>query len=444
VSAIDAYRAYLEAHCSTVLSFPIDGLDRLGIPVWSALGAGEAIGHGVGYGWTAHDAERGALGEAVEDLAAARYAARVEPVELTVAEARERGAVEPVTLSLRLGTRLADDRSVLWVPARVWPDGGERLVPLEAAVTTQKEYARGLEPLFPPITNGAGAGAGDDLERAVGHGLNELLQRDLNWSAFKALDTGRVVDARTVDAELVDRLAAVGVDVRLKYSGHAFGVHAFHASAIDAEPGLPAVMRTATGEGADADPVVAGRKAVLELCSSRARKRFFFGGPDALAVAPDRYVERFAGHDRASAHELGIDLNARFDALLSDREALDRVVRRITQVVEPVPLPPAGRRRDHELEILVVEMTEPGEAATVAKVIVPGLEAEVLSHHRLGPRGLARLRERCPHAVSDEPVPGWEPCAGAWVDAGWLTGLAGAFFPLYREPDRHAYEAPGS
>jgi hypothetical protein len=46
--------------------------------------------------------------------------------------------------------------------------------------------------------------------------------------------------------------------------------------------------------------------------------------------------------------------------------------------------------------------------------------------------------------VSDEPVPGWEPCAGAWVDAGWLTGLAGAFFPLYREPDRHAYEAPGS
>lgn len=458
MSAVEAYRAYLETGGQTALSFPIDALDRLGVPVWSVLSPGEQTGHGVGYGESAPDAERGALGEAVEDLAAARWAAAVEPVELTIGAAKARGAVDPADLSPRLGADLPDERPVLWVPARRWPDGAERLVPLEAAVTNAKEYGvRDHAPLFPPITNGAGAGAGDDLERAVGHGLNELLQRDLNWSQFKALDTGRAVDPRGVDAGLADRLAGLGVDVRLKYAGHAFGVHAFHASAVDAEPGLPPVMRTATGEGADADPVVAGRKALLELCSSRARKSFFFGGSETLAVAPEAYVRLYTSDGTASAQELGIDLNARFDALLTDPAAVARVVGRITRLHEEVPLPPpfpperrAEALAEAGLEVLVVEMTVPEDAARVAKVIVPGLEAEVLSHHRLGRRGVDRLRERCPHAVHDgprAPGEGWRRAVLAepvWVHADWLSEVARAFFPLYREPDRHAYRAPGA
>ena len=425
MNAIEAYRAYL----GDTIAFPIDRLDRLGVPVWSVLGiSGPHLGHGVGYGETAHDAERAALGEAVEDLAAQRWAAAAEPVALTIGEAVAACGVHPADLSPRLGADLSDDRRVLWVPARAWPGGGERLVPIEAVVTSAKEYgAREVEPLFPPITNGAGAGAGDDLARAVRHGLHELLQRDLNWSEFKALDSGRSVDARAVAPELVERMEAAGVRPLLKYSGEAFGVHAFHASAIDSDPDLPVLMRTATGEGADPDPAVAGRKALYELCSSRSRKRFFFGGPEALAVAPPAYAERFAGEEGTPLHELGVDLNARFDALLSDPGAVARVVERITRVAGTVPLPPASQLRDEELEVLVVEMTEPGDPASVAKVIVPGLEAEVLSHHRLGPRAFARLRERFGEVE---------------VDDARLDALAAGFEPLYREPDRHAYQAP--
>jgi ribosomal protein S12 methylthiotransferase accessory factor len=460
MSARDAYRAYLERRCEDVHVFPIDGLDRLGVPVWSASAwAGEATTHGAGYGETEAEAERGALGEAVEGLAAALWARAATPVALTLDQARARGAVEPASLSLVAGTSVSGDRLVLWAPSLTWPSGEEKLIPLEAVVTAPAEYAAaardfpGIEPLFPPITNGMGAGAGDDLARAVGHGLNELLQRDLNWPEFKALDTGRGVDPSVIWPEGVRRLAARDVELRLKYSGHAFGVHAFHCSGIDERSG--ALIRTATGEGADADPATAARKAMLEFCSSRCRKQFSFGGEEALAVAPADYVKRFrapAGGGAAGATELGIDLGARFDALLGDPRAVAKVTGRITQVRETVPLPPAYPPGSREtllaragFEILYVRMTEPGDEAQVAKVVVPGLEAEVLSHHRLGARGVERLAARCPHAVHESveaPGEGWERAGGRWVHTAWLSELASTFFPLYREPGRHAYEAP--
>jgi ribosomal protein S12 methylthiotransferase accessory factor len=277
-----------------------------------------------------------------------------------------------------------------------------------------------------------GAGAGGELERAVAHGLRELLQRDLNWSQFKALDTGRAVDAAAVAPDLVERLRAAGVEPVLKYSGAAFGVHAFHCAGVDRDPSLPAVARTATGEGADEDPRVAARKALLEFCSSRSRKQFFFGGPDALRVAPDAYRSRVTGVRNTAERELGWSLPERFDALLGDPLALDRVVGTITQVRETVPLPEPSTLDLAGHEVIVVPLTEPGDEAQVARVTVPGLEAEVLSHHRIGPRALERLRERLPEAVG----------ADGTVDTGLLERLAEDFLPLYREPDRHGYTSP--
>jgi hypothetical protein len=156
----------------------------------------------------------------------------------------------------------------------------------------------------------------------------------------------------------------------------------------------------------------------------------------------------------ADAVESGWDLTERFEALLGDPEAVERLVERITHVREEVPLPPAyapgaspGLLAAAGLEVLVCDLTAPGEAACVARVTVPGLEAEVLSHHRIGPRALAALRLRLPHVVWDgasPPGPDWARAAGAWVDRGELRRLAAGFLPLYREPDRHAYVAPAT
>ncbi len=436
--ATEAYRAYLAARCDEVQAFPIDGLDRLGVPVWNASAWDAVSAHGVGYGETPAEAERSAFGEAVETMAAARWPAVAAPVELELREALAQGGVHPAALSLVAGTALGERDRLLWVEARTWPLGERRLLPLEAVVTSPSEFAAaapaGWTPLFPPITNGLGAGAGgrEGLERAVAHGLRELLQRDLNWSQFKALDTGRAVAADAVAPDLVARLRAAGVEPVLKHSGTAFGVHAFHCAGVDRDPALPAVARTATGEGADEDPRVAARKALLEFCSSRARKQFFFGGPGALGVAPPAYRDRVAALAPKAATELGWDLVERFDALLGDPAALERVVARITQVRETVPLPPPGTLDLGDAEVVVVPLTAPDEEAQVARVTVPGLEAEVLSHHRIGPRALARLRERLPEAVR----------ADGAVDVALLERLAADFLPLYREPDRHGYASP--
>ena len=454
--AAETYRAYLAAHAELVETFALTDLDRTGVPVVSASAWGDPSAHGVGYGETPEEAERSALGEAVETLAAARFAARCAPEALTVGEAVARGGIHPDALSPVAGTRVDDLTELLWLPARTWPAGEQRLLPLEAVVTCGAEFALaapGREPLFPPITNGLGAAPADEPDRAVRHGLMELLQRDVNWSQFKALDTGRAVDARAALPELALPLAAVGIDVRLKYAGQAFGAHVFFAAAADADPDLAPVARTSTGEGADPDPRVAARKAVLELCSSRCRKQFFFGGEEALRVASEEYRRR-AEVRTSAAVESGWDLTERFEALLGDPEAVERLVERITHLREEVPLPPAYPAEATPallaaagLEVLVCELTEPGEAARVARVTVPGLEAEVLSHHRIGPRALAALRLRLPHTVWDGPAapgPGWAAAAGAWVDREELRRLAAGFLPLYREPDRHAYVAPAA
>lgn len=460
--AIDAYRAYLDPHAELVQIFAIDGLDRTGVAVWNATAWDEHSAQGVGYGETPEHAIRGALGEAAEGFAAARYAARAPVRELTVAQAMREGGVHPARLSLVAGTDVDDDTRLLWVPARTWPGDEPRLLPLESVTTNAAEFQRAAaalgprEPMFPPITNGLGAGGLAERERAIRHGLHELLQRDLNWSQFKALDTGRIVDPQEVAPDIAERVTLAGLQLRLKYAGSTLGVHALHCSAVDVAGTTLAIARTATGEGADPDPVVAGRKAILELCASRCRKRFFFGGEAALAIAPAQYRERVRRIARAGHRELGWDLVARFDDLLGDPVALDAVVERITNVGEVVELPRASAGdaladalRAEGFEAIVADLTAEDEPARVVKVVVPGLEAEVLSHHRLSARGAARLAERCPELVARgaaAPGPGWRRVvtadAATWIDVAAMEQLTAPFLPLYREPDRHAYSAP--
>lgn len=460
--AIAAYRAYLEPRAELLQVFAIDGLDRTGIAVWNATAWGEHNAQAVGYGETPEHAMLGALGEATEGLAAARYSSRAPVRELTVAEATRQGGLHPARLSLVAGTNVSDDTRLLWAPARTWPDDEPRLLPLEAVTTCAAEFQRAAAalgprtPLFPPITNGLGAAGFGDRERAIRHGLHELLQRDLNWSQFKALDTGRGVDPERVAPDIARPVALAGLELRLKYAGSTLGVHALHCSAVDAAGATVPIARTATGEGADPDPIVAGRKAILELCSSRCRKHFSFGGEAALSIAPAQYRERARNIARSTQRELGWDLVGRFDDLLGDAAALDAVVERITHVSEIVELPPAcaddvlpSALQAEGLEVIVADLTADDEPAHVVKVVVPGLEAEVLSHHRLSDRGVARLAERCPRLVARSGAglgPGWKRVVTqdgpAWVDVHAMERLTARFLPLYREPDRHAYTAP--
>ena len=72
--------------------------------------------------------------------------------------------------------------------AKRFPSGEPVLVPYEFAACYRSQLD-GIAPLTTPITNGLGAG--DSFERALVHGLLELLQRDGNCVSFRAMDQGR-------------------------------------------------------------------------------------------------------------------------------------------------------------------------------------------------------------------------------------------------------------
>jgi len=84
------------------------------------------------------------------------------------------------------------------------------------------------------------------------------------------------------------------------------------------------------------------------------------------------------------------------------------------------------------------------------KAIVPGLECETMSYHRIGERGIRRLLERgselagigaAPPGMRAVPLTkaAMERLGGpAWLDTGAIDRIVGPLYALYREPESHA------
>ena len=103
------------------------------------------------------------------------------------------------------------------------------------------------------------------------------------------------------------------------------------------------------------------------------------------------------------------------------------------------------------MEILFLDFSPPqAPDVHVAKVIVPGLEVETMSYHRIGERGVLKLLDRgSPLVGLGEVPPGAERVrvaasaqarlgGPAWLDVAAVDRLVGALYPLYREPLVHS------
>jgi ribosomal protein S12 methylthiotransferase accessory factor len=449
----DAYRRALGE--GELLAFPITALDHTDVPVWSVtrLSQDGAVANGIGYGGTDAEAQVSALGEATEVAGAAGAVPLLPRVRGSYAALAARGAVDPISLCLEAGSEYDAERELVWVPARRWRTGEQVLVP-EEAVAISPAQLTGDAPLFTPITNGMGAG--ESVERAVLHGLLELVQRDGNSVSQRALDTGVVIT--DADGPPID-----GVDVIVKACDCDLGIANVIAVGTEPEAGVEEsfpLCVTAGGEAVHPDRSRAVRKAVLELCSSRARKAFSFG-PEALVaeVAPERYMRwaRTVGAGREEPRALAamrawLALDA--DAL---RERIADPVLSVRALARLADLPDHAAPDDPAAQLPIVleqlagfdplwiDLSPPGGEIRVAKVLVPGLEVETASYGRIGERNLRRLTER------DSPLVGFgAPPAGAarihrpaglppaWLHRERLDALVGELYALYREPSRHA------
>ncbi len=275
-TAITLYRAALPP--GEVHTFRIDPIDRLGIPILDATYMPTTAAdytYGVGYGATADEALVGAYGELCEDYFHTEACLVIEFERGTFPAMRERygadAVIDPMTLALEAGTERVDERHLRWAPVTRLRDGAECWCPAEFVVSYESHVPDYPDQLTTAITNGMGAG--DTLERALLHGLCELLQRDGNADSFRALDQGKVIPHEALPAEvaeLVDRLAERNFYVTTKLARVTCGCASVYAVGRDAFSG-EAFPLSVTACGEAADPDVSRRRSVRP-CSSVPRR----------------------------------------------------------------------------------------------------------------------------------------------------------------------------
>ncbi len=461
----DAFRRCLPSGGELALS-RIDGLDRLGIPVVQAawLAPDGIAVTGYGYGLTELEAQVGALGELCEEVHVGNWIARAPRIQASFAELGADEAIDPLTLCLPAGSDYTPDTRLSWVAARRWPDGARVLVPAEwvaAHAYQMGEPAR----LITPITNGLGAGV--DLAHAVAHGVMELLQRDGNVTSYRALDQGVVLDLPPgalpeVDA-LLARLRDAGLRPMVKLAGTELGLANIYVVGDDTRTADFSLQVSACGEASHPDAARAVRKALLEFVGSRARKAATHG-PVARArtVLPAGYVARRTGSDLGAEEVRALDAmagwlampQAALSALLASTAFLQARHVALADVPSVPPYAVAGsqarvdvlarRLGEAGMEIVVIDCSPAHSPVRVVRAIVPGLESETMSYHRIGWRGVARLRARADALVQEAPRPGGlrvrlrpedeARCGGpAWLDTDRVAQLTAQLYPLYRE-----------
>ncbi len=497
--AIDNYRRALPR--GRLFEFSLTPLDRLGIPVTALTLFPEIhpdnppmawqLCEGIGYGRTEEEARVGAYGELTEEVSSTVALARLPRVtgsyrEL-VAQHGERGVIDPVSLCLEAGGGYGPGTTLEWVEAQRWSTGETVLVPVEFVACSGMDAPprEGTAKLITPITNGHGAGG--TREMAQVHGLLELLQRDGNSVHYRALAGGLAVDPATVTdpvaRELLARYDAAGIEVVIKVAATDFGLVNLYVVGYDREEsagGLP-VMAAACGEAVHPVAEVALRKALLEFASSRGRLALFHGPLEWIRrVAPPGYLEAYAKIlDPAGEEPRGLAGMQRWLTFSPEemRQVLAPVFRvdqrlafgDLPSVSSTAAAEPASsgdkdallrdivsRLEQEGLDVLTADLSTPGDSGVFAvKMIVPGLEVETMTYHRIGARNVRRLLTRSQADPASPvlaglgnppegalPVPLTEKGrqqfgADAWLDVRTLDAIMEDLYVLYREPSRH-------
>lgn len=470
----DAARAYLDAFPpGEVVAFSITPLDRTGVPVWIValflednLGLTGAMPSGIGYGATDAEAVLGALGEIAEAIWPTLALQRAPKTRGSWHELTrdDREAADPLTLGLPAGSPVDRHTVLEWVEAARARDGAPVLVPLDVAACDYFELSPGYQPFTTLITNGLGAGP--DLDWAIGHGLLEILQRDGNGLVFRALDRGVALEGAA--SPLLDHLAALQIRAIPKFATNEFGLTNLYVLGHD-EPGHgphTPIMLSACGEACHPDRDAALAKATQEFAAARVRKAFSHG-PQALVdrVAPPGYAGAFLRKARTSLEE---GENRALDAMLAwsrmDARTLRDTLAPVYQVrshhpFSALPTTPAPDARERGriarerveaagFDILVVDCSPPDRSVAVVKVIVPGLEVETMSYHRLGARNARRLIERDDPLIRfGQPTDTLRPVrmppeqaadlGHPLFDSALCDSIVGSLYPLYREPEAH-------
>lgn len=248
----------------------ITHLDRIGIPVYSAIrpGAAEgAVSIYAGKGATKPQAKASAMMEAFE-----RYSAEQQDIDkekiITGSFTEMDGGIDPSSLILPSGTTFTDKTDLEWLQAVNARTDEECLLPANA-VFHPYQPDRG-QFIFKSNTNGLASG--NVLEEAVFHGITEVVERDA-WSIFEALRQPKLeVNCENTENPLIRdimvKFRKAGVEVKLVDLTADVEITTMAAVSDDTVLKDPALLTL--GVGTHLDPEVAAIRALTEVAQSRA------------------------------------------------------------------------------------------------------------------------------------------------------------------------------
>ena len=264
-------------------------LDRLGIPVFSAVRPGAARGavrvH-AGKGKEPVHARVSAMMEALE-----RYCAEYRRDRMEYATYEEIGpgrAVHPEDLILP--RRLEQGEKVHWTAAWDILNDEEVYVPSNAVFHPYDSLGMTI-PLFRSDSNGLASG--NVIEEAILHALFEVIERDALSLADQKRDLGRrlTIGSDCAARQVLDRFEENGIDIHLWLLSGKTGIPTVAAAADDTVTKDPAMI--VIGSGTHTSPEIAALRALTEVAQSRGS--YLQGG----RTDPRReLVIRKAGYDR--------------------------------------------------------------------------------------------------------------------------------------------------
>jgi len=342
-------------------------LDRLGIPVFTAVRPGAARGAArvhAGKGKEPIHARVSAMMEALE-----RYCAEYRGDRMEYATYEEIGpgrAVHPEDLFVP--RKLEQGEKLHWTP--VWDilNGEEAYVPSNAVFHPYDSLGMAV-PLFRSDSNGLASG--NVMEEAILHALFEVIERDALSLAEQRHDLGHrlTIGNDCAAREVLDRFEENGIEIHLWLLDGKTGIPTVAAAADDTVTRDPAMI--VIGSGTHACPEIAALRALTEVAQSRGS--YLQGG----RTDPQReMVIRKAGYERLKR------INRMWFA---DAEAVD--IRDIPDV--------STNRFDLDIERALQEISPYADRVCVCdlsrtpvpvvRVVVPGFEVSYMDPDRKRP-----------------------------------------------------------
>jgi YcaO-like protein with predicted kinase domain len=378
----------------------ITGLDRIGIPTYSAIVPRSEDGITVynGKGLRDIDAKVGALMESIERQTALK--ARLPFIEGSFRElARDYTVLDPRQVTEKLTPDYSESRIYSWVFCQELMSNREILVPAKYAGYGWHDLPH--HSCF-DFNCSNGLSAGNVREEAVCQGLCEVIERDawtladvgahlLPWARSRLLGADEAMTAiddfemfPCIDLEddpAMQLFEQAGIFPVVRDITSDLGIPTvFVAVADEAMPGFPMVH---WGAGTHPNARVASRRALTEAAQSRCVDiqgvREDFTQADAPATRQNLHTRRARNVNYRLWHLGQSKLRRKLDDLSSI--VLDDIQADIDHILSQL-------RACGVDQVIVVDFTPPDTPFSVVRVIVPALETWSVSQGRLGKRAL--------------------------------------------------------